>query len=465
MLLGQAQRAIQRQPHPQRRRGAAWIHRHKRNIKRVMPRWPRQPLRHPAQIHRQCQLGLFQMHTPDDTQPTHLQQPRERRWRPSRPSLDGHPVIRHQHEAALQQLQREIGLATAGRTQQKHPGPLPCHAARMYLHGVRTWGFAAHKKRGNFVAMIDHISLSHHDVTVAAGRIAGYVRHTPLIALGADDLGLGYSIKLKLELLQHAGSFKPRGAFNRILAEPSPPKAGVIAASGGNHGAAVAFAARRLGLRAEIFVPELASAAKRALLESLGATLIVGGATYAEALAACQARQAETGALDIHAYDHPAVLAGQGTTALEFQQDAPELTHVLVAVGGGGLIGGMAAWYHGTTQLVAVEPEGCPCLHDALQAGHPVPSAVGGLAADALGARQAGALMFPLAKTFVGQSVLVSDSAIAQAQTLLWQRLRLIAEPGGATALAALLSGAFTPPAGAKVGVLVCGGNTDPTTF
>jgi threonine dehydratase len=300
------------------------------------------------------------------------------------------------------------------------------------------------------------------DITDAAQRIAGHIRHTPLLQLGPDELGLGYSISVKLELLQHAGSFKPRGAFNRILSEPALPAAGVIAASGGNHGAAVAYAASRLGLHAEIFVPELASPAKRALIESFGATLMVGGATYAEALAASRARQAETGALEVHAYDHPAVLAGQGTTALEFQQDAPHLTHILVAVGGGGLIGGMAAWYRGDATLVAVEPEACPCLHDALAQGHPVPSAVGGIAADALGARQAGALMFPLAQAFVGRSVLVRDDAIAAAQRLLWQRLRLIAEPGGAAALAALLSGAFVPPPGASVGVLLCGSNTDP---
>ncbi len=300
------------------------------------------------------------------------------------------------------------------------------------------------------------------DISAAATRLAGHVRHTPLLTLEPDELGLGSPVTLKLELLQHAGSFKPRGAFNRILSAPALPASGVIAASGGNHGAAVAYAASRLGLRCEIFVPELASAAKRRLIESFGATLMVGGATYAEALAASRARQAETGALEIHAYDHPAVLAGQGTTAREFQAEAPNLTHILVAVGGGGLIGGMAAWYRGDTTLVAVEPEACPCLHDALAAGRPVPAAVGGIAADALGARQAGAAMFPLAQAYVEASVLVADSAIVAAQRLLWQRLRLIAEPGGATALAALLSGAFVPPEGARVGVLVCGGNTDP---
>ena len=299
-------------------------------------------------------------------------------------------------------------------------------------------------------------------IEAAAARIAGRVRRTPVLRLGPDELGLGFPVTLKLELLQHAGSFKPRGAFNRILSEPALPVSGVIAASGGNHGAAVAYAARALGIAAEIFVPELAPAAKRARIESFGARLVVGGPTFAEALAASRARQAETGALEVHAYDHPAVLAGQGTVAREFQQDAPDLTHVLVAVGGGGLIGGMSAWYRSDVKVISVEPAGCPCLHDALAAGHPVEAPVGGLAADALGARQVGAVMFPVAQAYVAGSVLVTDAAITAAQRLLWDRLRLVSEPGGATALAALLSGAFTPPAGARVGVLLCGSNTDP---
>ncbi len=190
--------------------------------------------------------------------------------------------------------------------------------------------------------------------------------------------------------------------------------------------------------------------------------MVQTGATHADALSACQARQADTGALDVHAYDDPDVIAGQGTTGREFEADAPDLTHVLVAVGGGGLIGGIAAWYAGSTQVVGVEPEGCPALHDALRAGHPVAAPVGGLAADSLGARQAGGLMFPIAQAHVVASVLVADAAIRAAQRLLWDRLRLIAEPGGATALAALVSGAFIPPRGARVGVLVCGANTDP---
>jgi len=298
-------------------------------------------------------------------------------------------------------------------------------------------------------------------IAAAAARIASYVRHTPVLRLDELQADLSHPVALKLELLQHAGSFKPRGAFNRLLAADWPAH-GVIAASGGNHGAAVAFAARALGLRAEIFVPEPTPAAKVARIQSYGAGVVRTGATYAEAHAACRLRQAETGALEIHAYDHPDVLAGQGTVGREFEMDAPELTHILVAVGGGGLIGGIAAWYAGSAQVISVEPEGCPALHDALQAGRPVAASVGGIAADSLGAREVGALMFPIAQDHVSASVLVPDAAIAAAQRLLWDRTRLIAEPGGATALAALTSGVFTPPPGAHVGVLVCGANTDP---
>jgi threonine dehydratase len=236
----------------------------------------------------------------------------------------------------------------------------------------------------------------------------------------------------------------------------------VIAASGGNHGAAVAYAARALSVPAEIFVPMLTPAAKVARIASYGAKVVQTGETYAEALTASRLRQAETGALEVHAYDHADVLAGQGTVAREFEQDAPELTHILVATGGGGLIGGMAAWYAGSARIISVEPEGCPGLHDALHAGRPLDAPVSGVAADSLGARQVGGLMFPLAQSFVAEAVLVADAAIVAAQRLLWERFRLIAEPGGATALAALTSGAFVPPDGARVGVLVCGGNTDP---
>jgi threonine dehydratase len=263
-------------------------------------------------------------------------------------------------------------------------------------------------------------------------------------------------------LQQATGSFKARGACNAMLSAPLPA-AGVVAASGGNHGAAVAHAARALGVPATIFVPEITGPAKRARIAGYGARLVVGGAAYDQARQASEAHAAATGALLVHAYDQPAVLAGQGTVALEFRQQAPEVTHVLVATGGGGLIGGMAACYAGSgVQVMSVEPEACPAMAAALAAGRPVPAPVGGLAADSLGARQVGALGFAVAQRHVAGAVLVPDAAIGAAQRLLWEACRVVAEPGGATALAALLTGAWAAPAGAVVGVVVCGGNCDP---
>jgi threonine dehydratase len=310
-------------------------------------------------------------------------------------------------------------------------------------------------------ASVRRTMVTRSDIETAAARLAAFVRHTPVIEVDGASLSLHYPVKLKLELLQHTGSFKARGAFNRLLSA-TIPNAGVITASGGNHGAAVAYAAQTLGVNAEIFVPVGTPETKVNRIRSYGAQVILRGAGYADALATSRVRQEETGALEVHAYDHADVLAGQGTAGREFEQDAPELSHVLVATGGGGLIGGIAAWYAGSAEIVSVEPENCPTLATALQAGRPVDCAVSGLAADSLGARQVGALMFPIAQAFVKRAVLVTDDAIAAAQRLLWEQLRLIAEPGGATALAALLSGRFVPPEGARVGVVVCGGNTDP---
>jgi threonine dehydratase len=302
------------------------------------------------------------------------------------------------------------------------------------------------------------------EITAAAARIVPHLRRTPVLSLPQGFPGIPLPLTLKLELLQASGSFKPRGAFNRLLAAPGLPAAGVIAASGGNHGAAVAYAARALGVPAEIFVPELTGPAKRARIQGYGARLVVGGATYDEARAASEARAAETGALLVHAYDQPEVVAGQGTLALELAEQAPELTHLLVASGGGGLVGGIAAWVagRGGPQVLAVEPEGCPCLAHALAAGHPVPAPVGGLAADSLGARQVGGIGFAACQAAGVRSILVADDAIRAAQRLIWEELRLIAEPGGAAALAALIGGAFTPPEGARVGVVLCGANADP---
>jgi threonine dehydratase len=299
-------------------------------------------------------------------------------------------------------------------------------------------------------------------IEAAAARIAPHIRRTPVLVLPGTALGTPGEIVLKLEQLQVSGSFKARGAFNALL-QSGAGTAGVIAASGGNHGAAVAHAAGALGIRAEIYVPAISAPSKVVRIREAGAVVVQGGDTYAEAFAASESRRAETGAVSIHAYDQPEVLAGQGTVAREFEADAPGLTHVLVAVGGGGLIGGVASWFAGSgTKVVAVEPEGCPTLFSALKAGAPVDAPVGGVAADSLGARRVGSLMFEVAREVVRDSVLVTDDAIREAQRRLWSACRVVAEPGGATALAALTSGAWVPPDGARVGVLVCGGNCDP---
>jgi len=302
-------------------------------------------------------------------------------------------------------------------------------------------------------------------IEAAERLIRPHIRHTPAVAVAAADFGLPpRTLSLKLECLQHTGSFKPRGAFANLLSREIP-KAGVVAASGGNHGAAVAYAAQRLGIPATIFVPKVAAAAKLARIRGYGATLTVTGEVYADALAESEAFAAASGALPIHAYDQPETLAGQGTVAREWEADAPGLDTVLVAVGGGGLIGGIAAWYEGRTRIVAVEPEAAPTLHDALAAGRPVDAPGGGIAADSLAPRRVGQVMFPLAQRFVAQSVLMPDAAIAAAQRALWEVLRIAAEPGGAAAFAALLAGRYRPAAGERVGVLVCGANTDAVKF
>ncbi|HZH26631.1 MAG TPA: serine/threonine dehydratase [Azospirillaceae bacterium] len=300
-------------------------------------------------------------------------------------------------------------------------------------------------------------------IAAAARRIAGHVRETPVLHLGEGAFGAPGPVSLKLELLQHSGSFKARGAFNALLSG-GVPAAGAIAASGGNHGAAVAFAARSLGVKAEIFVPALAPAAKVARLRAYGAEVTVGGVDYAEARAAAAARQAATGALWVDAYDAETTVAGQGTVAREWEAQAPDLDTVLVAVGGGGLIGGIASWYRNSVKVVAVETEGCPTLHAARAAGGPVVlDSVSGVAADSLGARRIGDVPFA-ANPFIADSVLVPDAAVREAQRALWAACQIVAEPGGATALAALVSGAYRPAKGERVGVLVCGANCDPAS-
>lgn len=306
--------------------------------------------------------------------------------------------------------------------------------------------------------------ISRTAIQEAARRVAPHVRRTPSLALEDGAFGIDARIFLKLECLQHTGSFKPRGAFNSILSS-TVPESGVIAASGGNHGAAVAFAAQQLGHRAEIFVPTISPKNKVERLRHYGATVNVVGRDYAEALAASKDRAAQTGALQIHAYDDQRVLAGQGTLAMEWEEQAEGLDAVLIAVGGGGLIGGAASWYQERVRVIAVEPEGAPSLHHALEAGRIVEVEVGGVAADSLGARRVGELMFPIAQKFVSLALLVTDEQIVAAQQLLWNKLRIIAEPGGATALAALVSGVYRPQPGERVGVVLCGANAELSKF
>jgi threonine dehydratase len=291
------------------------------------------------------------------------------------------------------------------------------------------------------------------------------IRRTPVLEIDGADVGIApVSITLKLELLQHAGSFKTRGAFANLLTR-AVPKSGVVAASGGNHGAAVAYAAMKLGIPAKIFVPSVASPAKIARIRGYGADLVVGGERYADALAASEVWQAETGALPVHAFDQAETLLGQGTLAMELERQAPDLETVLVAVGGGGLIGGIAARYAGRVKIIGVEPEGAPTLQRALEAGRPVDAETGSIANDSLAPRRVGDLMFPIAQSYIERVILVSDAAIRQAQEALWSAARIVGEPGGATALAALLSGGHAPRPNERVGVVVSGGNTIAVDF
>jgi len=302
-------------------------------------------------------------------------------------------------------------------------------------------------------------------IEAVATVIAPYVRVTPTLALSGADFGLApFPLTLKLELLQHSGSFKARGAFANLLLR-SLPAVGVAAASGGNHGAAVAYAAMRLGVPAKIFVPTVSSPAKVQRIRAYGADLTVAGDRYADALAACESWVAQTGALPVHAFDQPETLLGQGTLGMELAGQAPALDTVLVSVGGGGLIGGVAGWYAGGARVVGVEPELAPTLTEALKAGRSVDAPAGGIAADSLAPRRVGELMFPIARAHVARVVLVSDTAIRGAQDALWQTVRIAAEPGGAAALAALLSGAYVPEPGERVGVVVSGGNSTAVDF
>jgi len=302
-------------------------------------------------------------------------------------------------------------------------------------------------------------------IAQTAKLIRPYVRRTPILEADGRDFGLdSVALVFKLESLQHSGSFKARGAFTNLLLREVPP-AGVVAATGGNHGVAVAYAAKRLGKPARIFVPTVASSSKIERIRSYGAEMVIGGDRYADALAASEKWAAESGALRIHAYDQPETLLGQGTVGLEFEEQDATLDTLLIAVGGGGLIGGIATWYGGRIKIVGVEPEAAPTLAHALKAGKPVDAPAGGIAADSLAPKRVGELMFPIAQKFVDRVVLVTDEAIEEAQGALWNRLRVVAEPGGAAALAALLSGRYVAQQGERVGVLVCGGNTTAVDF
>ena len=296
------------------------------------------------------------------------------------------------------------------------------------------------------------------EIAAAARRIAGRARRTPVIAAETP----AGEVLLKLETLQATGAFKVRGALAALTAA-EVPEAGVVAASGGNHGAAVAFAARALGLRAEIFVPEIAAPAKVARIRAAGAEVVVGGAFYADAREAAAARRAETGALDVPAFDHAEVIAGQGTLAREFEMQAEPfggLDAVLVAVGGGGLIAGTLGWLAGAARVAGVETPGCRALAAALEAGAPAPVEVSGLAADSLGAPRLGALPFAMVAGRV-EAVEVTDDDVRAAQAWAWDALRIPLEPGGAAALAGLLSGRWIPRPGERVGVVLCGANLD----
>ena len=303
------------------------------------------------------------------------------------------------------------------------------------------------------------------DIAAVFRAIRVYVRRTPVIEICGSELGLQkFRLTLKLELMQYAGSFKTRGAMTNLLLREIPP-AGVTAASGGNHGAAVAYAAMKLEIPARIFVPLISSPAKIRRIREFGADLVVEGNCYADALSAAEKWAAESGSLSVHAFDQRETLLGQGTLGMEFEQQAPTLNTVLSSVGGGGLVGGIAAWFQGKISVVGVEPEASPTLTKALSAGCPVDCEAGGLAADSLAPRRIGEAVYPIAARYVKKVILVSDDDIRSAQLILWDKLRIVAEPGGAAAFAALLSRKYQPAEGEHVGVVISGGNTVAVDF
>ena len=307
--------------------------------------------------------------------------------------------------------------------------------------------------------------INQDDIARAERLIRPHVRRTPVVEVDAADFGLPAArLSFKLELLQHAGSFKTRGAFTNLLTR-NIPRAGVVAASGGNHGAAVAYASMKLGIPAKIFVPTISSPAKIQRIRGYRAELVVTGDRYADALAASEVWAAQSGALSIHAFDQRETLLGQATIGLEMEEQSPDIDTLLVAVGGGGLIAGIAAWFGGRVRVVGVEPEASPTLTMALKAGGPVDSPAGGIAADSLAPRRIGVLVYPIAKRLLDHVVLVPDDAITRAQQMLWETLRVVVEPGGAAAFAALVSGRYEPRPGEHIGILLSGGNTVAVNF
>ena len=299
--------------------------------------------------------------------------------------------------------------------------------------------------------------------------IRPYIRRTPTVHVAASDFGAGSNagdakLTIKLELLQYSGSFKVRGAFANLLMR-AVPEAGVVAASGGNHGAAVAYAAQKLGVPARVYVPRISSPAKVQRIRSYGADLMIGGDGYSDALAACEEWASRNGALRVHAFDQMETMCGTGTLGLELEEQDSSIDTVLVAVGGGGLLGGVASWYDNRIKIIGVEPETAPTLTYALEAGEPVDAPAGGIAADSLAPRRIGSLMFPIAQQRVSQVVLVTDSAIRDAQETMWRELRIVAEPGGAAAVAAVISGAYRAQDGERIAVVVSGGNTVAVNF
>jgi threonine dehydratase len=328
--------------------------------------------------------------------------------------------------------------------------------------------------------------ISRDDIRRTYDAIGGYIRRTPVVRADLRDLGASPgAVALKLEQLQCAGSFKARGAFANLLLRDVPPS-GVVAASGGNHGVAVAYAASRVspagdragpwgnkagpggrqrGLPAKIFVPAVSAPAKIERIRELGADLVVTGERYADALAAAQQWAGSSGAMSVHAYDQRETILGQGTVGLELAGQADGLDTVLVPVGGGGLIAGIASWFAGEVRIVAVEPDGAPTLSYARAAGRPADAPAGSVAADALAPRRVGELVFPITERYVEDVVLVDDESILAAQQALWQALRVAAEPAASVGIAALLAGAYKPAAGERVAVVISGANMSPSTL